>query len=159
MRADQTIQFGMAAESGIAREALLREATHRLDGLFARLGEGGGEGAQARTRRRSRSRGSRLRTPRGRTAALAVAASAPNIAAEMMLPFALASASISNATTRLAANSAAIEHDGGIADAVAGRLLFRHGESAMRRGDQGRAIGRDEAAQHGAARLHQLRRP
>ena len=87
-----------------------------------------------------------------------VAARAPNIAAEMTLPFAFASASMSNAISRLAANSVAIETTAGSPTPSPGRLLFRHRESAMRRGDQRRLFGRDETAQHRSARLHQLGR-
>ena len=48
--------------------------------------------------------------------------------------------------------------DRGVADAVARSFFFRDGESAMRRGDQGRLFGRDETAQHGSARFHQFGR-
>ena len=45
---------------------------------------------------------------------------------------------------------------GGIAGAVAGRDLLADRIGAVRRGDERRAIGRDQPALHGAARLHQL---
>ncbi len=86
------------------------------------------------------------------------AASAPNIVAEMTLPFALAIASMSKAMTRLAANSVASRHGGRIGDAVAGRLFLHHGQRPVGRGDQRRPVGRDEAAQHRTAGLHELGR-
>ena len=49
-------------------------------------------------------------------------------------------------------------HDGRIGDAVAGRLFLHHGQRPVGRGDQRRPVGRDEAAQHRTAGLHELGR-
>ena len=85
------------------------------------------------------------------------AASAPNIVADMTLPFAFAIASMSKAMRCLAANSGGRRDDLGIGDAVAWRLFLDDGEGAMGGGDQRRALGRHQPAQHRAAGLHQLR--
>ena len=63
---------------------------------------------------------------------------------------------MSKAMNRLAAATRRLKDGGGIADAVAGRLLLDHGVGAVRRGDQGGAVGRDQTALDGAARFHQL---
>ena len=44
----------------------------------------------------------------------------------------------------------------GVADAVAGGLLFDDRIGSVRRGDERRAVGRDEAALDGAARFHEF---
>ena len=49
-----------------------------------------------------------------------------------------------------------VQHAGAVGGAVAGHHFFLHGVGAVRAGDDGGAVGRDQAARHGAAGLHQL---
>ena len=86
------------------------------------------------------------------------AASAPNRQAEIRLLFLFASASMSKAMVRLAATPAASIDHGRIGGGVARLFLLGSRIETMRRGDQGGAVGRHQAAQHGAAGLHQFGR-
>ena len=51
-----------------------------------------------------------------------------------------------------------LQHGGGVGDAVAGHHLFERGVVAVRGRDERGALGRDQAALHGAAGFHKLGR-
>ena len=125
---------------------------------FARLLEGGGEGAQARLRRRFRPRARPPRRPSAERAALLTPRARRTSSPKSRFPSPSPSLSMSKAMTRFAANSVRAKRPPGRRRRRPASFSPTTARRAMRRGDQRRAVRRDEAAQNRAAGLHQLRR-
>ena len=116
------------------------------------------ERLQARRRRRRRRARSSPRTGRAANGSTPVPASAPNSTALMTLPDCSAASAMSKRTKRFAAAARVREQRVAGDPAVAERGLLGDRVDAVRRRDQRRPVGRDEAALDGAPALHQLGR-